>query len=66
MDKQIQDSQEQAYSRNPKDNNRTETTKEYAADDQAQMDEKYPPADRGNLRTGGSDRYHVRSGYYDR
>jgi len=34
MDKQIQDSQEQAYSRNPKDNNRTETTKEYAADDQ--------------------------------
>lgn len=34
MDKQTQDSQEQAYSRNPKDNNRTETTKEYAAGDQ--------------------------------
>ena len=34
MDKQIQDSQEQTYNRNPKDNNRTETTKEFAAEDQ--------------------------------
>lgn len=35
MDKQIQDSQEKAVERDPADNNRTETTKEQAADGQS-------------------------------
>lgn len=43
MDKQIQDSQEQAYNRNPKDNNRTETTKEFAAEDQTINGSGLPP-----------------------